>query len=105
LDELPCECISDMHNEGVHLEYDPDKRATNLPKHGIDLDDAMPVLFDPSALVREDHDAEGEQRFIAVGSDALGRLLTVVYAYRPPDVVRLISARPATSKEKQAYEA
>jgi hypothetical protein len=56
-------------------------------------------------LVLEDDDAEGEQRFVAVGSDALGRLLTVVYTYRPPDAVRLISARPATSREKQAYEA
>jgi len=94
-----------MHNEDVHLEYDPAKRAANLRKHGIDLEDARLVLFDPCALVREDHDAEDEQRFIAVGCDALGRLLTVVYTYRPPDVVRLISARPATSKEKQAYEA
>jgi len=55
--------------------------------------------------VREDDDAEGEQRFVAVGSDALGRLLTVVYTYRAPDAVRLISARTATSREKQAYEA
>lgn len=85
------------------MEYDPAKRAANLRKHGIDLEDAMPVLFDPRALVREDDDAEGEQRFVAVGSDALGRLLTVVYTYRPPDAVRLISARPAMSREKQAY--
>lgn len=86
------------------LEYDPAKRAANLHKHGIDLEDAIPVLFDPRALVREDGHAEGEQRFVAVGLDALGRLLTVVYTYRPPDAVRLISARPATSREKQAYE-
>lgn len=88
----------------MHLEYDPAKRAANLRKHGIDLEDARPVLFDPRALVREDGDAEGEPRFVAVGLDALGRLLTVVYTYRPPDTVRLISARPATRKEQQAYE-
>jgi hypothetical protein len=34
------------------------------------------VLFDPRALVREDSDTKGEQRFVAVGMDALGRLLT-----------------------------
>lgn len=51
------------------LEYDPAKRAANLRKHGIDLEDAMPVLFDPHALVREDGHAEGEQRFVAVGLD------------------------------------
>ncbi|AGA91904.1 hypothetical protein Thimo_3225 [Thioflavicoccus mobilis 8321] len=89
----------------MHLEYDPAKRAANLRKHGIDLEDARPVLFDPCAVVRENQDAEREQRFIAVGLDALGRVLTVIYTYRPPDVIRLISARPATSSEKQAYEA
>jgi uncharacterized DUF497 family protein len=57
----------------MRLEYDSAKRAASLRKHGIDLEDAMPVLLDPRALVREDGDAEGEQRFVAVGSDALGR--------------------------------
>jgi len=88
----------------MHLEYDSAKRAANLRKHGVDLEDATPVLFDANALVREDTDAEKEQRFVAVGMDALGRLLTVVYTYRPPDTVRLISARPATRREQQAYE-
>jgi uncharacterized DUF497 family protein len=47
---------------------------------------------------------EGEHRFVAVGRDALGRLLTVAYTYREPDAIRIISARPATKKERQAYE-
>jgi len=89
----------------VHLDYDSSKNAINLRKHGIDLEDAKLVLFDPMALVREDADAEGEQRFIIVGTDARGRILTVVYAYREPDTIRLISARLATKKERQAYEA
>ena len=47
-------------------------------------------------------DAPGEERFVTVGADALGRIVAVVYAYREEDV-RLISARPATRKEKDAY--
>jgi uncharacterized DUF497 family protein len=43
-------------------------------------------------------------QFVAVGRDALGRLLTVAYTYREPDAIRIISARPATKKERQAYE-
>jgi uncharacterized protein len=89
----------------MHLEYDPAKNAANRLKHGVDLEDAKVVLFDPRALVREDRDSEAEQRFVAVGLDALGRILTVVYAYREPDRLRLISARPSTSRERQAYEA
>ncbi|MGQ0592217.1 MAG: BrnT family toxin [Gammaproteobacteria bacterium] len=57
------------------------------------------------ALVREDAGTEDEHRFVAVGRDALERLLTVVYPYREPDAIRLISARPATKKERQSYEA
>ena len=73
-------------------------------KHGIDLMDAEGVLYDPMALVREDHRATEEQRFVAVGRGSLGRILTVVYAYRGPDTIRLISARPATKREREAYE-
>jgi uncharacterized protein len=88
----------------MHPEYDPAKNTANLRKHGVDLEDATLVLFDPRAVVHEDVDTAGEQRFVAVGLDALGRVLTVVYTYRPPDRIRLISARPATKKERQAYE-
>lgn len=88
----------------MDLIYDPMKRRANLAKHGVDLDDASAVLFDPRALVREDGDAQDEQRFVAVGTDALGRLLAVVYTYRAPDRIRLISARAATKKEQRAYE-
>ena len=62
------------------------------------------MLFDFRALVREDSEAKGEQRFVAVGADALGRVLTVVYTYREPETIRLISARLATRIERQAYE-
>ncbi len=51
----------------------------------------------------EDVAAEGEQRHITIGSDALGRVLVVVYAYRR-DHVRLISARRATRSERREYE-
>jgi uncharacterized DUF497 family protein len=89
----------------MDLEYDPDKNTANVQKHGVDFDDAQLVLFDTRALVQEDIEAEGEQRFVTVGADALARILTVVYSYREPDTIRLISARPATKRERQAYEA
>ena len=89
----------------MELEYDPDKNAANLRKHGVDFEDARLVLYDSRALIREDTETEGEQRFVAVGADALGRTLAVVYTYREPDIVRLMSARLATKRERNAYEA
>jgi uncharacterized protein len=72
-------------------------------KHGIRFSDAESVLFDPMALTREDMDTEGEQRFTSIGVDATGRLLVVVFSYRS-EQIRLISARPATAKEREYYE-
>jgi uncharacterized DUF497 family protein len=46
----------------------------------------------------------GEQRFVTVGSDLLGRILIVVYAYSGEEEIRLISARKATPRERRVYE-
>ena len=83
--------------------WDPAKAEANLQKHGVRFSDAEAVLFDPLALSMEDEDAEGEDRFIAMGQDAVGRILVVVYTYRG-NAIRLISARPATRKEINDYE-
>jgi hypothetical protein len=55
------------------------------------------------ALWQEDDEEYGEERFIAVGKDYLGRVLTVVFTYRGENI-RLISARKATKGEKKNYE-
>jgi len=83
--------------------WDPDKAANNLKKHGVEFADAVGVLEDELALVREDIADYEEERFIAVGMDYLGRLLTVIFTYRSEDI-RLISARKATKKERLDYE-
>jgi len=88
----------------MKLTFDPNKAATNYRKHGVRFSDAEAVLFDPMALTREDRDAEGEQRFITIGVDSTGRILVVVFLYRGDDEIRLISARPATAKEREYYE-
>ncbi|APB34095.1 hypothetical protein GlitD10_1769 [Gloeomargarita lithophora Alchichica-D10] len=45
-----------------------------------------------------------EQRFIIMGESAKGRLLVVAYTDRAGGIMRLISARPVTRKERKAYE-
>jgi uncharacterized protein len=87
----------------MEIEWDPNKATSNLKKHGIRFSDAEMVLSDPNALSLEDEEAEGEQRFIAIGLDHLWRLLVVVYTYRGNNI-RLISARPATGPERRKYE-
>jgi uncharacterized protein len=87
----------------MRVQYDPVKAAANLRKHGVSFADAEGVLADPLAVTIEDPDAQGERRYIAVGSGDLGQVLVVVYSMRA-DECRLISARRATRKERNAYE-
>jgi len=87
----------------MRFQYDPDKAAANLKKHGVSFADAEGVLEDPLAVTVEDPDAEGERRFVAVGLGSAGELLVVVYAQRN-EACRLISARRATRKERKHYE-
>ncbi len=87
----------------MDIEFDPRKASTNLRNHCVAFSEAETCLLDPLALVREDHDAEGEARFVLVGLSNRGRLLTVVYTLRGEDSIRLISARPSTAKEARSY--
>ena len=77
------------------VTWDPQKARANLAKHGIRLSDADVVLSDPDGLTREDSTSVAERRFVSIGSDAVARVLVVVFTYRGEDV-RLISARLAT---------
>ena len=87
----------------MNIEFDPKKAESNLRKHGVSFDAASVCLQDPLALVMEDPDAAGEARWLLVGmSDEVG-LLTVCYALRDEETIRLISARKATMKEKKYY--
>jgi uncharacterized protein len=87
----------------MHFGFDPAKAATNLKKHRVSFADAEGVFHDPLAIHREDPDAEGEARFVAVGTSSTGQILVVVYTLRGNDI-RLISARRATRREVKDYE-
>jgi uncharacterized DUF497 family protein len=85
----------------VSFEWDYLKAARNLQKHKIDFADAVIALDDALAItIREE--ISGEERFVTLGTDALGRLLVVVYTWRG-DRIRVISARKATPRERQQY--
>jgi uncharacterized DUF497 family protein len=61
------------------------------------------VFEDEWALTIKEERVEGEQRFVTLGTDFLDRVLVVVYTYRD-GMIRLISARRATRRERRVYE-
>jgi len=87
----------------MSVEWDSRKAAANLQKHAVDFADAVTALEDDRAVTVRDVLSVNEARHLTLGMDALGRVLVVVYAWRGDDV-RLISARPATPRERRQYE-
>jgi uncharacterized DUF497 family protein len=83
-------------------QWNRDKAAVNLRKHGINFADAVSVFSDDLAITIPDERFD-EERFITIGVDAFGRVLVVVYMMRDVEI-RLISARKATRHEQQQYE-
>lgn len=82
-------------------QWDQDKAAANLRKHGIDFADAVSVFSDDLAITIPDERFD-EERFITIGMDAFDQVLVVVYTWREPEI-RLISAR-TTRDEQRQYE-
>ncbi len=87
----------------MSYQWDPSKVISNLKKHNVDFADAVGVFEDEWALTIREHYVIDEQRWATIGMDFFGRVLVVVYAYRNSDI-RLISARPATKRERKSCE-
>ena len=87
----------------MDIEWDPAKAGSNLSKHGISFSYVEPAFYDEFALSMSDDFSVAEERFLLVGRDALGRILTVSYTYRD-NFIRIISARLATKSERTKYE-
>ena len=84
------------------IVWDGRKAAANLIKHGIDFADAATAREDDWAVTVRDQLSGDEARYITLGMDARGRVLVVVHAWSE-DSVRLISVRPATTRERLQY--
>jgi uncharacterized DUF497 family protein len=86
----------------VTFQWDPRKAKTNRSKHNVAFADATGVFEDPRAVTIDDPHP-GEERYVTVGLDVLGRVVVVCWTPRDGEV-RLISARPATKAERADYE-
>jgi uncharacterized protein len=83
------------------FEWDPDKNAANIAKHGIDFEDAVRIFEGPVLESSDERRDYGEVRIIAFGV-VDGRELAVVYTMRGGSR-RIISARRAHRRERKAY--
>ena len=71
------------------FEWDADKAAANLAKHGITFEEAATIFLDLDYLLLPD--AAEPERFMAIGCER-------------GEKIRIISARRATRRERETYE-
>lgn len=89
------------------FEWDTEKNRSNEKKHSFNFEAASRVFADPLWVLREDRVVAGEQRWHAIGI-AQQAVLVVVHLYREvtsdgEEIVRIISAREAGSRERRIY--
>ena len=89
------------------FEWDANKGAANLAKHGVSFDEAATVFADAQGLDGPDRGhSTHEARFLRLGESALQNILMVAYTVRRSsdgETIRIISARRASRKERAAY--
>ena len=90
----------------MHFEWDESKNISNHKKHAVWFEEAQTVWADPASMewLDEDHSDE-EDRFIRIGHSSGSKLLLVVFCERDfGNMIRIVSARKATKKERRDYE-
>jgi uncharacterized DUF497 family protein len=88
----------------LRFVWDERKAATNRRKHGITFTEAATAFADPLSVTIPDPDHAGnEERFILIGQTRRMHIVVVAHVERG-DVIRIISARPATRRERSVYE-
>jgi len=89
----------------VEYTWDPDKNDANIRRRGIDLDEARSVHFDDWRIeIPDDLHLDDEPRTLTIGLSGRNRCLVVVTSYRNVQLPRIISARRASKRERNAYE-
>ena len=88
----------------MKFEWDESKKISNIEKHGISFEEAKTLFDNPLAVIFDDpqHSID-EIREIIIGHSNQNQLLLVVFTERF-GMIRIISARLATRRERESYE-
>ena len=89
----------------LRFEWDDRKARSNLSKHGVSFEEASTAFGDPRSITIPDPlHSEEEDRLILLGQTYRGKIVVVIHTERGENM-RIISARPASRREKKTHEA
>jgi uncharacterized DUF497 family protein len=88
----------------MRFEWDSEKAARNVAKHGVSFAEASTAFADPlSVTIPDPRHSWDEERLVLFGVSRRGRLLAVFHTDRD-GTTRVISARLMTRHEREQYE-
>jgi hypothetical protein len=102
VDNIPLICTLISMGEEYKFDWRQKKRTSNLKKHGLDFEDAKPLFNDALMVVEDDRKDYGETRYVGFG-ELEDILMVVVFTTIDPNVIHIISFRPAEDDEKEFY--
>jgi len=90
----------------IEFEWDTTKASSNKRKHGISFEEAQSVFYDDFAIQFFDEENSSEEdRFLMLGHSNQTRILLICYCEKNSgNLIRIISARKATAKERKLYQ-
>lgn len=90
----------------IQFTWDENKNEINKKKHGISFEEATEVFSDDNAILFDDPDHSLEEdRFLIIGAIKSSKICIVSHCYKDDDnIIRLISAREATKRERTVYQ-
>jgi uncharacterized protein len=92
----------------MRFAWDEAKNKRNIKVHGISFETAREVFSDPLHLsVLDERFDYFEERWITVGAIRDKAMVVVAHLYfteEAEELIRIISSREATSKERKQYE-
>ena len=98
----PVIIINYIYNWEMAFEWDVAKNQTNIRKHGVSFETSKRIFEGPVLTWFDGRKDYGEDRYISIGKVESAAVVVIAHTYRD-DRIRLISARPASRKERQAY--
>ncbi len=85
------------------FDWDQDNIEKNWLKHKVSLFECEQVFFNQPLVVQDDlKHSQKETRYYVLGQTDSNRLLFIVFAIRK-NLIRVISARDMSKKERQVY--
>ena len=87
----------------MNFEWDEQKNAANIHKHGFDFTDAWEIFESPMLTAPDTREDYGEERWIGIGF-LQGRIVVIVFAERSDNIIRVISLRKALKHERIRLE-